>query len=170
MRSYGKAEQVINYRYQKPGYVRMTFVTPHKGAELVYRPDTGKVRLRPFTFIKSFVLTMEPTAKLVLSPSGHRIDESDIGALLKKAEDLAQQGSLKVLREETIEQSTMIVLEITGDDDVLVDGVHRYLLWIDKKLKLPRIVESYDNENQFIEGLSLENLIINPELAENFLL
>lgn len=170
MRSYGNAEQVINYRYQKPGYVRMDFVTPHKGAALVYRPDTGKVQLRPFGFIKPLTLTMEPTSKLVRSPSGHRVDESDIGVLLKKAQELAQQGSLEVLREETIQQTTMVVLEITGEENVLVDGVHRYLLWMDKKLKLPRIVESYNNEDQLIEGLSLEDLTLNPEFAEIFLL
>lgn len=170
MRSYGNAEQIINYRYQKPGYVRMDFVTPHKGAALVYRPDTGKVQLRPFGFIKPLTLTMEPTSKLVRSPSGHRVDESDIGVLLKKAQELAQQGSLEVLREETIQQTTTVVLEITGEENVLVDGVHRYLLWMDKKLKLPRIVESYNNEDQLIEGLSLEDLTLNPEFAEIFLL
>lgn len=170
MRSYGNAEQIINYRYQKPGYVRMDFVTPHKGAALVYRPDTGKVQLRPFGFIKPLTLTMEPTSKLVRSPSGHRVDESDIGVLLKKAQELAQQGSLEILREETIQQTTTVVLEITGEENVLVDGVHRYLLWMDKKLKLPRIVESYNNEDQLIEGLSLEDLTLNPEFAEIFLL
>jgi len=170
MRSYGKEEQIINYRYQKPGYVRMDFITPHKGAALVYRPDTGKVQLRPFGFIKPLTLTMEPTSKLVSSPSGHRVDESDIGVLLKKVQELAQQGALKVLREETIQQTTMVVVEINGEENVLVDGVHRYLLWMDKKLKLPRIVESYNNEGQLIEGLSLEDLILNPEFAEIFLL
>jgi outer membrane lipoprotein-sorting protein len=168
MRSFGKAEHIINYRYKKPGYVRMDFVKPHKGAALVYRPETGKVQLRPFGFIKSIALTMEPTSKLVRSPSGHRVDESDIGVLLENAQNLAEQGSLEVLREETIKQTTMVVLEITGEENVLVDGVHRYLLWMDKKLKLPRIVESYDNENQLIESLFLDDLILNPEFAEIF--
>ena len=168
MRSFGNAEHIINYRYKKPGYVRMDFVKPHKGAALVYRPATGKVQLRPFGFIKSMTLTMEPTSKLVRSPSGHRVDESDIGVLLENAQNLAEQGSLEVLREETIQQTTMVVLEIIGEEKVLVDGVHRYMLWMDKKLKLPRIVESYDNENQLIESLFLDDLILNPEFAEIF--
>ena len=168
MRSYGEAEHVINYRYKKPGYVRMDFVKPHKGAALVYQPTTGKVQLRPFGFSKWLTLTMNPTAKLVRSPSGHRVDESDIGVLLNNAQKLAQQGSLKVLREETRQQTTMVVLEITGKENVLVDGVHRYLLWMDKKLKLPRIVESYNNEDQLIESLFLDDLILNPEFAEIF--
>jgi len=43
LRSFGNSDHIISYRYQKPGYVRMDFVKPHKGAALVYRPDTGKV-------------------------------------------------------------------------------------------------------------------------------
>ncbi|MCK4509352.1 MAG: DUF1571 domain-containing protein [Desulfuromonadales bacterium] len=168
MRSYGEAEHVINYRYKKPGYVRMDFVKPHKGAALVYQPTTGKVQLRPFGFSKWLTLTMNPTAKLVRSPSGHRVDESDIGVLLNNAQKLAQQGSQKILREETRQQTTMVVLEIIGKENVLVDGVHRYLLWMDKKLKLPRIVESYNNEDQLIESLFLDDLILNPEFAEIF--
>ncbi|MCD6187808.1 MAG: DUF1571 domain-containing protein [Desulfuromusa sp.] len=168
LRSYGEAEQIITYRYKKPGYVRMDFIKPHKGAAIVYRSDTGKVQLRPFGFIKSMTFNMKPTAKLVLSPRGHRVDESDIGVLLKNAQKLAQSGSLKVLREETVQQNTMVVLEIIGKENVLVDGVHRYLLWLDTRLKLPRIVESYDNANQLIEGLFLDDLIINPNFAEIF--
>jgi outer membrane lipoprotein-sorting protein len=168
MRSYGKEEHIINYRYKKPGYVRMDFVKPHKGAALVYQPTTGKVQLRPFGFSKWLTLTMKPTAKLVRSPSGHRVDESDIGVLLNNAQKLAQQGSLKVLREETRQQTSMVVLEIIGKESMLVDGVHRYLLWMDKKLKLPRIVESYNNEDQLIESLFLDDLTINPEFAEIF--
>ncbi len=170
LRSYGEAEQIISYRYKKPGYVRMDFVKPHKGAALVYRPDTGKVQLRPFAFSKSLTFTMQPTAKLVRSPTGRRVDESDIGVLLKNAQKLAQFGSLNVLREETVHQNTMVVLEIIGKENVLVDGVHRYLLWLDKNLKLPRVVESYDDENRLIEGLFLDDLSINLNFAEIFTL
>ncbi len=168
MRSYGKTESIINYRYKKPGYVRMDFVKPHKGAALVYLPTTGKVQLRPFGFIKSLTFTMKPSAKLVRSPNGHRVDESDIGVLLKNAQTLAEQGSVHFLREETRHQTPMVVLEVVGREQVIVDGVHRYLLWMDKKLKLPRIVESYDTENQLIEGLFLDDLTLNPEFAEIF--
>ena len=170
LRSYGEAEQIIIYRYKKPGYVRIDFVKPHKGVALVYRPDTGKVQLRPFGFSKLLTFSMKPTAKLVRSPAGRRVDESDIGVLLKNAQKLAQFGSLKVLREETVHQNTMIVLEITGKENVLVDGVHRYLLWLDSRLKLPRVVESYDNKNQLIEGLFIDDLIINLNFAEIFTL
>jgi outer membrane lipoprotein-sorting protein len=168
LRSFGNSDHIIRYRYKKPGYVRMDFVKPHKGAALVYRPDTGKVQLRPFGFSKFLKLTMQPTAKLVLSPSGHRVDESDIGVLLENALKLADQGSVKVLREEIRHEIPMLVVKITGETGTSVDGVHSYLIWIDKDLKLPRVVESYDNKKLLIEGLFLDELRVNPAFGDIF--
>lgn len=168
LRSFGPSDHIISYRYQKPGYVRMDFVRPHKGAALVYRPDTGKVQLRPFGFSKFLKLTMKPTAKLVLSPTGHRVDESDLGTLLENAQRLAKQGSIEILREEIKYETPMFVVKITGDAEALVEGIHSYLLWIDKDLKLPRIVESYDDQDQLIEGLLIDELRINPVFGEIF--
>lgn len=168
MRSYGSSEQIISYRYQKPGYIRMDFIKPHKGAALVYRPDTGKVKLRPFGIMKPLVLTMKPTARLVRSPSGHRVDESDLGVLLQNAKELAEQGRLQQLREEERLDLLLRVFEVKGEPDVQVGGVHRYLLWMDPSLELPRIVESYDTNNQLLEGLILENLVINPDVSGVF--
>ena len=34
---------------------------------------------------------------------------------------------------------------------------------MDKRIKLPGIVESYDSEDQLIEGLFLDDLIVDPE-------
>jgi len=168
MRSYGKAEQIIHYRYQKPGFVRMDFIKPHKGAVLVYRPDTGKVQLRPFGIMKPLVLTLKPTARLVRSPSGHRADESDLGVLLQNANRLAEQGTLRWLREEERLGLSMDVYEIIGHPDVQVGDVHRYLLWLGQTLPLPRVVESYDTNNQLLEGLILEDLVLNPDVSGEF--
>jgi len=43
-----------------------------------------------------------------------------------------------------------------GESEILIDAVHSYLLWVDKSLKLPRIVESYDEQDQLIEGLFID--------------
>lgn len=168
LRSFGTSDHIISYRFQKPGYVRMDFIKPHKGAALVYRPDTGKVQLRPFGFSKFLKFTMQPTAKLVLSPSGHRVDESDIGVLLENAQRLAQQGSVEILREEIKHDIPMFVVKVTGEPEAHVDGIHSYLLWMDKSLKLPRIVESYDDQDQLIEGLFIDDLRINPVFGKIF--
>jgi hypothetical protein len=60
----------------------------------------------------------------------------------------------------------MLVVKITGEPEALVEGGHSYLLWMDKSLKLPRIVESYDDQDQLIEGLFIDDLRINPVFGE----
>lgn len=77
--------EIIRYYYKKPGFVRIELIKPYKGAILIYSPFTKEVRLRPFSFWKSFVLTLSPDNRLVKSSRGHRIDASDIGELLRTA-------------------------------------------------------------------------------------
>jgi len=52
------SSEIIKYYYKKPGLVRMEFIEPHNGAVLVYNPAKKQVRLRPFSFFKSFILTL----------------------------------------------------------------------------------------------------------------
>ncbi|MBN1958499.1 MAG: DUF1571 domain-containing protein [Desulfuromonadales bacterium] len=169
LRSYGDTEQIISYRYQKPGYVRMDFVQPHPGAALVYRPDSGKVQLRPFGFSHALVLSLKPTSRLVRSPSGHRVDESDVGVLLEQARRLSGAGRQRLLPDESSADGNLVGLEITGQEKGS-GGVQRYLLWLDKELKLPRRAEAYDEDNRLIEGVFFDELVINPELGDIFTL
>jgi hypothetical protein len=60
----------------------------------------------------------------------------------------------------------MLVVKITGEPEALVGGFHSYPLWMDKSLKLPRIVESYDDQDQLIEGSFIDDLRINPVFGE----
>lgn len=47
---HGHLSEEIRYYYKKPGYVRMEFITLHKGAVLVYNPETKKVSNAPSVF------------------------------------------------------------------------------------------------------------------------
>ena len=145
-----------------------SFSSPIKRATLVYRTDSQKVQIRPFGFSMFLKLTKKPTAKLGLNRSGHKVDESDLVTLLENARRLAKQDSIEVLREEIKHEIPMLVVKITGEPEALVDGVHSYLLWMDKSLKLPRIIESYDDQDQLIEGLFIDDLRINPVFGEIF--
>lgn len=162
LQSYGNAKHQIHYQYMKPGYVRMNFITPHKGAVLIYRPDTQMVKLQPFGFSKSIILTLHPTATLVRSPSGHRVDKSDIGVLLQNANQLAKTGHTST--RQTDNRSTLIT--ITGKSKTTIQNIHQYKLWINPNTRLPEIVESYDMKNNLIEGLILKDMQIN-QTAEN---
>src|SRR5574340_540810 len=72
----GSSSETIRYFFKKPGFVRMEFMEPHKGAILVYNPEKKIVRLRPFGFLRPVVLTLSPDSRLITSSKGHRVDAS----------------------------------------------------------------------------------------------
>jgi len=92
----------VLYGYRKPGLVRMDFIRPHAGATLSYSPASGKVRLWPFGFGTFPGLTLSPDSHMIRSPQGHRVDQSDIGALLVNVRELQQHGDTQVVRAETV--------------------------------------------------------------------
>jgi outer membrane lipoprotein-sorting protein len=156
----GDGEQVIRYEYRRPGFVRMEFVRPHGGAVLVYDPVTKKARLQPFGFLKSFVLTLDPDNVLIRSPRGHSVDESDIGALLRAVRRLAERGTVEGRGEEEIGGRRTAVVEVAGDGDYSVGGIHRYVLWLDEATGLPVKVRAFDAGGALLEEVFMEDIEI----------
>jgi outer membrane lipoprotein-sorting protein len=163
------SSEVIRYYYKRPKHVRMEFIKPHKGAVLVYNPAKGRVRVRPFGFLKPLVLSLSPDNRLVKSSRGHRVDESDIGALLKAAGDIKKNGKLETLGTEEVAGRAALVISVTGDGGYTVYGViNRYLLWLDKELLLPLKAEAFGVEGDLLESVLMEDLEVNIEFEEGF--
>lgn len=165
-RSAGSSE-VIRYCYKKPGFVRMEFVRPNKGAVLVYDPVKKKAKLRPFGLLKPFTLRLSPDSSLIKSPTGHRVDASDIGELLKTVKKLQERGMTDIMGNEAVGERASMKIKVEGVDDHSVDGIHRYLLWLDKKTSLPVKASSYDKNGDLIEEVLMDDLEINIELPES---
>ncbi|MCL4458113.1 MAG: DUF1571 domain-containing protein [Nitrospirae bacterium] len=162
------SSEEIRYYYKKPGFVRMEFVKPYKGAMLVYSPSKKEARLRPFGFFKSFILTLSPDNSLIKSSKGHRVDESDIGALLKVVKKLQYNGKTEISGEESVGNRPVIVVSVKGEKDFAVNGIHRYILWLDKKTFLPLKVAAYDMQGELMEEVLMDDLKINIGITEDF--
>ncbi len=163
--SYGDKTDIIRYAYKKPGFVRMDFVQPYKGAVLIYSPRTGNVRLRPFGG-RFLSLTLSPENRLVQSPSGQRVDRSDIGALLDNVKALQRKGETAVLGEEIVGEKKTVRFAVAGTGDFVVGGVHRYDLWLDSVTLLPVKVVSRDANDDVIETVVMDDLQINVKLGD----
>jgi outer membrane lipoprotein-sorting protein len=160
--------EIIRYYYKKPGYVRMEFIKPHKGAVLVYNPEAKKVRLRPFGFLKPFVLTLSPDNSLLKSSNGHTVDESDIGALLEVVIKLQSHGKSDELGDVEVRGKTAVIVSVEGKGDFTVDNdIHRYHLWLDKETFLPLKVSAYDLKGELIEEVLMDDLELNVEFEES---
>lgn len=156
--------EIIRYHYRKPGYVRMDFIKPHKGAALTYDPLKRTVALRPFGIFSSFLLSLSPDNSLVTSSRGHRVDSSDIGALLGRVQKLQKQGTTVITGEERVGGNGARVVVIEGNGDSAVEGIHRYVLWLDKKTGLPLKTMAYGISGDLVEDVLMDDLEINIPL------
>ena len=163
------SSEIIRYYYKKPGFIRMEFIKPHKGAVLVYDPFKKEVKLRPFPFLKIFVLTLNPDNKLIKSAKGHMVDASDIGALLKTVKMLQERGETEILGDSNVEGWPAMLVSVKGKGDFTVDdNIHNYLLWFDKTTLLPIKASAYDMKGELVEEVLMNDLEINVEFAEGF--
>lgn len=159
----------IRYAYLKPGFVRMDFVSPHHGAVLAYDPGDGKVRLRPFGAHAPPALTLSPSNPLVRDRSGHRVDRSDVGELLRNVHALQQGGATVAEGEEAVGGRAALRVSVTGAPAHVVDGVHRYRLWLDAEDGFPlKVVSFADGDDVPLETVTLDDVEIDVAFPERF--
>jgi len=162
---HGDQSDIIRFSYKRPGFVRMDFEQPHEGAVLIYSPLTNHVRLWPFGE-GLFSLTFSPDNRLVQSPTGQRVDRSDIGALLDNVKSLQRKGETTVLGEELVGGRKTMRLAVSGTGKPVAGNVPRYELWLDSASLLPLKVVSRDANNEIIETVVMDDLRINVGMPD----
>ena len=164
----GGSHHIIRYFFKRPGFVRMEFIKPHKESVLVYSPATKKARLRPFGFLKPFVLTLPPDSGLITTPQGHRVDASDLGAFLETVETLAGKGISRIMGYEKIGDRQALLVDVRGGEGITVNGnIHRYLLWLDARTLLPLRTQSFAADETLVEDVVMDDLEINVDLPDS---
>lgn len=163
---HGDGEEYIHYFYRKPGYVRMEFIRPHKGALLVYSPATGRARLWPFGYGHFPELDLSPHNRLIRSPRGQYVDHSDIGALFANISTLLAKGSMQVLPPETVDGHTMAHFVVTGNPGAVIEDVHRFEVWLDTTTWFPRKIISQNVRGVMLERVTMDDLELNPPLPD----
>lgn len=160
--------QVIRYFFRKPGWIRMEFAEAHRGAVLIYDPEARRIRLWPFGLNHPLVLPLAPDNPLVRSPRGHRVDRSDVGALLENLVALRTRGNLVTLGAADVSGHPAVGIEIVGAATISVAGVHRFQVWLAEDSLFPLRVKSFDAENKLIETVDLTDVVIGVRFAEDF--
>jgi outer membrane lipoprotein-sorting protein len=169
LRSSGdESSEEILYSFKKPGHIRMEFIRPHRGAVLVYNPVSGKVRVRPFGFLKFMVFTLDPDSWLLRSSGGHTVDRSDIGSLLKSVRRLQSHGSYDVREESIVGNREAMLVSIKGENGFAVNGINAYHLWLDMQSFLPLKVSAFNSRGGRIEEVVMDDLRINVEFPGDF--
>ncbi len=159
--------KAIHYFYRQPGWVRMEFIEPYRGIVLIYDPHERRVRLWPFGVSHVPMLNLAPDNPL-LGGRGHRVDRSDIGALLANLQTLRARGRMSMLGDAPIAGKAAMGIEIFGDEGVNLDGVHRYRVWLAQDSLFPVQVESFAAGDAPIETVNMDDVGIDIEFPEGF--
>jgi outer membrane lipoprotein-sorting protein len=169
LRSQGSGgEEVIRYSYQRPGNVRMDLEAPYRGAVLIYRPDTGYVKLWPFGSPgKRRGISLRPTNRMVRSSRGHRVDQSDIGTLLRNVQQLQRHGVTRELGASELDGKAVQHIVVEAEPGRSVHEVARYDLWLDDETLFPSRVISYGRRGERLESVRLEGVSLEPGFASD---
>ncbi len=160
--------EVIRYFFRKPGWVRMEFEQPHRGAVLVYAPGTRRVRLWPFGLGHWPELDLAPDHRLLRNPRGHRVDRSDVGALLAGMRALRERGSSAPLGDVELAGRPATGLEITGPPGGAANEVRRYRVWLAQDTAFPLRVDSFGADGHLIESVDMGDARIDLQFPERF--
>lgn len=123
------------YTFKKPNHVRIDMESPYPGMILVYPDDDGKVAVKPGGWAGFLNLHLALDNALLRSSAGQRIDQTDLGLLVRNiAHSLTdrRRGELKVT-----EQDGRVLIEVLAEDHFLAGVVTRYRFSIDKASSLP---------------------------------
>jgi outer membrane lipoprotein-sorting protein len=166
----GDAEsgEIIHYAWRRPGFIRMEFERPHKGAQLVYDPESGRVRLWPFGVGLLPPMNLAPDNPLISSPTGQHVDRSDVGALLENIRDLRKSGEVRKGGPDTVDGHPAAHVIVTGGPDAAVGKVHRYDVWFDEATAFPLKVVSRDSAGREIETVLMQDVVLDPDFPPGF--
>ncbi|WP_212744085.1 DUF1571 domain-containing protein [Ramlibacter sp. 2FC] len=154
--------QQLRYFFRRPGWVRMEFLEPHRGLVLVYDPEAQRISLWPFGPGRWPRLRLAPDSPLLRERHGHRIDRSDVGALLENLQALRARGRLSPLGEAAVGGRQASGWEIAGDASTSVAGVQRYRVWFARDTLFPLQVESFGPGGAPIETVTMDEIETNP--------
>jgi outer membrane lipoprotein-sorting protein len=147
------------YTFKKPKYIRIDLETPHAGMILVYPDNNGRVAVQPSGLAHLFKLHLAPESSLLGGSSGQRIDQTDIGLLIRNiSHSLTDQ-----LRgpAEIDDEHEYVRVRVLAVDHFRENLTTLYQFFIDKKLWLPAIVEEFTPDGHARRSIAFREMTVN---------
>jgi outer membrane lipoprotein-sorting protein len=160
------ATEKFLYTFKKPNHIRLDFESPHKGMILVYPDKNGKVGVRPAGLARLLKLHLAPDSRLLKGSSGQRIDQTDLGLLIRNiAHSLTDQrrGPAGIT-----EENGYVRIRVLAADHFRADVVTLYQFFIDKELWLPAKVEEFTPDGHPERRITFQELTTNNSVPDGF--
>lgn len=167
---YHKGEEDQRYRitffYKKKGKIRVNFSRPYPGVTVFYKVGDQKLTVKPFKFLPIVKFRFSIDNRMVKTPSGQRIDQTDvqyfINFILKSIKWIQEKENEYYEEEERIEFMFCALDYLEGKI------FEKYRVVVSKKNWFPIRIERYNLEGTPLEVMIFKNHIINPQLEEKF--
>lgn len=154
------------YTFRKPDHIRIDMESPYAGMVLVYPGEDGKVTVKPgglFGFLK---LHLSPDSSLLNAARGQRIDQTDMGLLIKNLDHSLtdrRHGEVRVS-----EQDGQVRIEVLAEDHFLAGVLTLYHFFIDKTRWLPVEVKEFTPDGILKREVRFRNLRTSIGVPESF--
>jgi len=158
-------EERFTYTYKRPNQIRIDFHKPHGGTIVVYPAKDGKVFLRPWGW-RFLDFHVAPDNILLADPSGQRVDQTDLGLLIRNIERCMSEGRRGLL--EISEEERSIVVEVLSEDLFRKGENTHYTFVIEKESWLPTEIREAAPGGSPKRRIVFSEIELNPGVKESF--
>ncbi len=172
------AQQLSRFgkKMHKPKVLRLSFKRPdmmhaiglqgvEEGAEAVFRD--GKVKGTHHKYVPFVVFTFDADSAIVRSPRhGLRLDKSNLGGLIERANHYHREGKIELAGIEKIEGRDAYCLVMIPKKREGEHPIAKEILWVDKEKFLPIQHAIYEEGDRFAESRTFKDLKINVGLSD----
>jgi outer membrane lipoprotein-sorting protein len=161
----GRQTEEFIYTFKKPGQVRIDFQAPQSGTIIVFPDEEGKVLVRPWGW-RLLDLHLAPDSLLLTDPSGQRVDQTDLGLLIRnmgRSMDGGRQGPLEI-----VEEGAFVRIRVLAENHFREGKVTRYQFTIDKNTSFPAEIEEWTPDGLFERRITFQKLAINTGVPDSF--
>jgi len=154
------------YTFRKPDHIRIDMESPYAGMVLVYPGEDGKVIVKPGGLLGSLKLHLSPDSALLNAAKGQRIDQTDIGLLIKNIDHSLtdrRHGEVRVSG-----QDGQVLIEVLAEDHFLAGVLTLYYFSIDKTRWLPVEVREFTPNGILKREVRFRNLRTSIGVPESF--
>ena len=158
-------EEEFTYTYKKPHHVRIDYSRPRSGTIVVYPDVEGKVLVRPWG-LRALDLHLSPKSFLLIDPSGQRVDQTDLGLLIRNISRSMNDGRRGPL--EISEEEDSFVIKVLSEDHFRKAQRTFYTFIIDKESWLPREILESTPPGFLKRRILFKDLQVNPGISRSF--
>ncbi len=161
-----KEETRFRYTFKKPDHIRIDMESPHPGSVLIYPDETGKVTVKPGGWAGFLKLHLAPDSMILRAGSGQRIDQTDMGLLIKNI-----VHSLTDRRHGEIrfsDQDSRVLIEVLSEDHFHAGVLTLYHFYIDRTLWLPVEIEESTPDGVLKRKVIFRGLKTSTDFPDNY--